>query len=461
MMGHVPRRSPYIPCGSTARAIAADIEQAVRGGQLDVGERIPSVRNLAAELRISPATVASAYRDLRQRGLLISQGPNGMRVSTRPTGIGRPVLRVPAGARDLANSNPDPKLLPPPDWGMPAELADARLYGPDTAYGPLLEHTGEEFVREGVDASGQLVVSGAMDGIERILAVHLHPGDRVLVEDPTYAELLDLLRALRLQAVAVPADDDGPDPDRLSAALPSVQCAVLTPRAQNPTGATFAADRARELRTALGAHPGLLVIENDHSARVAGSAYRTLSGATSRWAVVRSVSKILSPDLRLAVIAADPDTINHVEGRQLLGPGWVSHVLQKIAHRLWTHPEMDGLLARATSIYAQRRSALIAELADRDIPARGASGLNVYVEVPEESTIAQTLLGAGWAVRTGEGYRVDTRQPFLRITTASLTPETGAQFADDLKAALGRSRTTRARRPPTPTTPTAASAPAH
>jgi len=291
----VLERAEYIPRGASAREIAVDVQAAIRRGLLESGAALPSVRALARELAISPATVNAAYRELRQRGLLISEGHRGMRVSLRPPIAGRPALTVPDGVRDVCNGNPDPALLPPLDWALEAGVGGPHLYGQSMAFAPLLQRAAADFATSGIDASAQVVVSGAMDGIDRLLSVGLHPGDHVLVEDPTYAELIDLLRAMRLTPVGVPIDSEGPITEHVAAALPDLRAAVLTPRAHNPTGASISPARSRQLREALADHPDLLVIENDHSALVAGPcsprvgpcepARATVSAAASRSSV--------------------------------------------------------------------------------------------------------------------------------------------------------------------------------
>ena len=91
-------------------------------------------------------------------------------------------------------------------------------------------------------------------------------------------------------------------------------------------------------------------IEDDYVAAVAGAPYVSLHQASARWAVIRSVSKVLGPDLRVAPLAGDALTISQVEGRQLLGSGWVSHLLQQTAANLWQSPATRELLARAAAL---------------------------------------------------------------------------------------------------------------
>src|SRR5206468_460557 len=232
------------------------------------------------------------------------------------------------------------------------------------------------------------VVGGALDGIERVLQAHLRPGDRVAVEDPGYVAVFDLLAALGLAPEPVAVDETGPVPDDLARALRAGAAAfVLTPRAQNPTGAALDAARARELRRVLGRHPDVLVVEDDHAGPVAGVPALSVCHARERWAHVHSVSKSLGPDLRLAILAGDATTVARVEGRQSVGTGWVSHLLQDIVLALWSDPATNTCLRRAAEAYTARRDKLLRALAAHGIPAQGRSGLNVWIPVPEEAPV--------------------------------------------------------------------------
>lgn len=183
------------------------------------------------------------------------------------------------------------------------------------------------------------------------------------------------------------------------------------------------------------------MIEDDYVAAVSGAPYFGVHGSTRRWAVIRSLSKVLGPDLRLAPIVGDALTISQVEGRQLLGAGWVSHILQQAAVNLW-HDAVDrGLLARAERDYTKRRDALVSALADRGLVSYGRSGLGVWVPLQEEVAVVQLLLEEDWAVSPGERYRFNTR-PGIRITTTELEPKDAAKLAAALAAALQSSQAT-------------------
>ena len=420
--------------GDSSVNIAASVESAVFAGKLPSGSLLPPVRTLAAELRVSPATVAAAYRLLRDRGVVIADGRRGTRVRPAPPLSQPRAVPLPKGVRDLSDGNPDHALLPRPR-NVPF---DQRLYGDDLNEPRLIELAREQFQEDRIPAEHIAVVSGALDGLERVLREHLRPGDRVIVEDPCFTGVLDLLTALSLAPVPVAVDDEGLIPEPLRRAIRSASAIIVTPRAQNPFGAALTPRRARELRAILATRAELLVIEDDHAGAVAGAEYLSLiDRSRERWAVVRSVSKSLGPDLRVALLASDPQTHARVEGRQTLGIRWVSHILQRVVVALWR----DRAPARAGRVYAERRHALLRELRSRGIAAHGASGLNVWVPVAEESATVQALLHAGWAVKAGERYRLAS-PPAIRVTVATLLPADAARFADDLAAIIAPARRT-------------------
>jgi len=450
-----PERGEATITGSTAREIASSAETAIREGLLESGDPLPTVRELARGLGTSPATVNSAYRILRQRGLVVAEGRRGTRVAWRPP-LRTPLRPAPvsttpvageSGIRDLTIGLPDLALLPSLSSALAridveSKLAISGLDAPDP---DLLEVGRHGFARDGLPAESIAVVSGALDGVERVLQAHLRPGDRVVSEDPAYPSIRDIVLALGLVAVPVPVDERGMIPEALAAALrDGAEALVHVPRAQNPLGAALDHERATELRALLADHRRMLLVEDDHAGPVSGASFATLVGSESeRWAVIRSMSKVLHPDMRLALIAGDESTIARVEGRQALGPRWVSHLLQALAAEMLRDPHFGETCARAGEVYAERRRTLIGALAEHGVQAHGRSGMNVWVRVREEAPVVRALLDGGWLALAGEHFRIRT-PPGIRVTVSTLKDGVAEEIAIAIAAAEHAGRPRRA-----------------
>ncbi|MFF9896001.1 aminotransferase class I/II-fold pyridoxal phosphate-dependent enzyme [Streptomyces longispororuber] len=431
----------YPIVGRGAAEIATSVERAVGHGDLEPGQLLPPMRELARQLGVNPNTVAAAYRTLRERGVIETSGRRGSRVRSRPATTAREYSRlvVPPGVRDVASGNPDTALLPSlaEAFAVAAARADDHpdLYG-EAPVEPELNRCARGMLdADGVPDGPLAVTSGALDAIERVLAARLKVGDAVAVEDPGWGSVLDLVPALGLRPVPVGVDDEGPLPGEVERALRAgARALVVTARAQNPTGAAVGAARARALRDVLAAHQETLVIEDDHGHGIVDLPLYTLAGATRSWAFVRSTAKAYGPDLRLAVLSGDAETVDRVQGRLRLGPGWVSKVLQRAVLHLWQGGAVDA--RRVSAAYGHRREALLAALAERGVAAQGRSGMNVWVPVPEETGVVARMLHAGWAVAPGARFRLDA-PPGVRITVSTLTGDDIEAVADAVAAATG------------------------
>lgn len=433
----------YQVTGSNAASISASIESGVRMGDWVWGDRLPPIRILADYLHVSPATVSKAYQELRQRGIVEAVGRQGTRIRARPpVASPRSALRLPArpGALDLSAGDPDTRLLPALGWHLRAvsdEVGPPLGYAAAGAMPELVDAARPRLAADGVpvDDAAITVTNGTLDAIERLLTTRLRPGDPVAVEDPGWANLLDLLAALGLTAVPVAVDDEGPLPDRLAAVLASgVRAAVITARAQNPTGATISSGRAAELRAVLARTPSVLLIEDDHAAELAGVPLHSLGGVTTSWAFVRSASKPFGPDLRIAILAGDEATIARVVGRMRIGAGWVSTVLQRLLLRLWRDEEVAAQIAAAGAEYDRRRRALCEALAARGVRARGVTGINIWVCVEDETHTVAALRDAGYAVAPGSLFRMESPAG-VRMTVSPIDDDAVEALADEVAAA--------------------------
>ncbi len=422
--------------GRSAVELAVDIERRVAGHELLPGDRLPPVRVLATELELAPNTVAAAYRRLGERGIVIGRGRMGTFVTDRPPVMLPADPEVREGLQDLSSGNPDPDLLPDLGSVLRTLSGPTVLYGDRSVDEELEERGARLLAADGVSADHLTVVSGGLDGIERVLQAYLRRGDRVAIEDPGYPPVADLIGALGLVAVSMAVDDEGPQPDALGTALQKgVAAVIVTPRAQNPFGCAVSAERGSVLRSSLNRFPDVLVIEDDHAAAVAGPAMHSIAGDRERWATIRSAAKTYGPDVRLALLAGDSTTVRRVEGRQRLGPGWVSHVLQRLVAQLIGDPDVTAKVARAATVYASRRQTMLTALRERGFEAHGASGLNVWVPVLDEAASERAMEGRGFSIRSGGRFRIRSA-PGLRLTVASLEEADAGAVADALVDAV-------------------------
>ncbi|MFE3408350.1 aminotransferase class I/II-fold pyridoxal phosphate-dependent enzyme [Streptomyces mirabilis] len=428
--------------GATAKGIASSVERGVAEGALGPGAALPPVRRLADELGVSPGTVATAYKELRRRGIVVTRGRGGTVVAAAPSVASRRPPKVPDGLRDLAGGHPDPRLLP--HLVPPSRLSPGVRSHRSTPRLARLEDAVRDWLRpDGVPTEHVTFAHGALDMIGRLLSVELRPGDAVAMEDPGYHHLLDLVTALGLRTVPVAVDDQGMRPEALRDALRAgVRAVVCSPRAQNPYGGCFSAERRGSLVAVLREEPDVLVVENDHASAVADAPLHALAaGGLERWVHVRTVSKFLGTDLRWAAAACDPITLARHDGRMLLTSGWVSHLLQETVYELMTDDDTRALVARAQDAYALRRNALRHQLAEQGIPSHSVSGLNVWVPVGDESAVVNGLRSYGWWVAAGARFRLASA-PGVRISVAELEPSDAVRLASDFAVVLGESEAT-------------------
>ena len=242
------------------------MEAGVRGGQLAPGDQLPAVRELAAQLGVSPTTVAAAYSDLRP-GASPPARPGGHPHQGRSPGQFAGVPSAPAGTRDLITAARIPACS---RCSRPGRPGGPPMYAEAPVAPRLRLLAARQLAADGIDTASLTVTGGALDAVERVLATWLTPADRVIVEDPGHAVTYDLVAAMGFTTVPVPVDDLGTRPDGLAAALArGAGALIVTPRAQAATGAAWDAGRAAEIAGCC-ADPVTGVIEDDHAGPVAG-----------------------------------------------------------------------------------------------------------------------------------------------------------------------------------------------
>ncbi|MDT0268849.1 PLP-dependent aminotransferase family protein [Streptomyces sp. DSM 44915] len=410
----------------TARGLAHAVRHAVRDGVLRPGTRLPPIRQVATELALSPTTVSAAWSLLGAAGTIRTNGRGGTVVTagSEPGPVRyRRALAGPAAPRlDLSTGVPDPRLLP----DLSRALARARAGG---GLGYLHEPVLPE-LRAALRADWPcphdeiMVTDGAMDALDQVVRVLLRPGDRVVVEDPCFPPLADLLEAAGARLVGVPLDPAGLCPTALADALRAPTAALfLQPRAQNPTGISMTERRATELTRLVGAS-GALVVEDDAAGAVATAPALSLARwLPERTVHIRSFAKSHGPDLRLAAMSAPAALTRDLLARRQLGQGWSSRLLQGILADLLTDPVAIAEVAAARAVYARRRGALLAALRAAGVPlaAGETDGVNLWLPVRDEAEALARLAAEGVVAAAGAPFHLrPDATPHLRITTGAL-----------------------------------------
>jgi DNA-binding transcriptional MocR family regulator len=421
--------------GKGAAEIAASIEQLVASGVFEAGAQLPPVRKAAELLQVSPGTIAVVYRTLQGRGVVLSDGRRGTQVAPRRAGMIPRPLELPSGTIDLENGNPDPDLLPKLDQVLRSIDPAPRLYGGPLNDPDLVEVVRKDFEQDGVAGDLISVTYGALDAIDRVLSETARCGDRVGVEDPGYGNIFDILAARKLQPIPIATDQFGVTAEGVAAAIEKgVRAIIVSPRASNPTGSSCCPQRQREVRAVLKRTPELLVIENDHAAYIADAPFHSIVPPGQKaWVVIRSLSKALNPDFRIAVMTGETELLRRIEDRLVVSERWVSNLIQRMVAALLTDKKVRRHLGSASTIYSERRERLRQELKKHGIASTGSSGFNVWVPVVDESSVICSLMTRGWAVRAGARHRIASG-PGVRITAATLTATQAASFAEDFGA---------------------------
>jgi GntR family transcriptional regulator/MocR family aminotransferase len=408
------------PARARGRALQAALREAIRSGRLTPGTRLPSSRDLAADLGVSRGLVTEAYEQLVAEGYLRSGRGAG-------TWVGDAVRAARPHARDLAPRSPgtlvdfvpgtpDLSLFPRAAWvgvqrAVLAELPHHDLGYPDPRGLPRLRVAlaGLLARRRGVVADPEriVVVSGVAQA-SALLGHVLHArGMRTIgVEDPGSPQHDALYAASGLATAPLPLDGDGLALGPLRAS--GVRAVVTTPSHQYPTGIAYSARRRTELLDWARSVDGL-VLEDDYDGdfRYDRAPVGALQGLDpERVAYTGSVSKSLAPGLRLGwLLVPEALTEEVVERKRTMDLGHPSLDQALFAHFV-ERGDYDRQLRRCQRAYRERRDALVGALAEHFPEARVsgiAAGLHAIVELPErygpEGDFLERVAGAGIAVR--------------------------------------------------------------
>ncbi|MGI8745224.1 MAG: PLP-dependent aminotransferase family protein [Bryobacteraceae bacterium] len=447
-----------------AKQIAAALEQAILAGQIHNGEKLPPMRNLAAKADVSVTTIATAYRILSANGRISSQVGRGSFVTAprEPIRKNGPAVNSHSfegpwrrktlamstarlrglypSAVDCTTGSPDTSLLP---WKVLQRkwietlqrTAHSELqYGGPEPVEVLVQAMAPRLKADGIPCrDADLLIGSSAQQLmvltfEVACALSPRSAPVIAMEEPGYPTGLDTFER-RCHVVGIRVDEYGAIPWSVETALASGATAILlTPRAHNPTGASWSTGRMRELAEVLAKFPGVTIIEDDHFADIASTHPGSLLSDTrieDRVVYIRSFSKAFGPDLRIAAAVARPRLRNILMDAKGYADGWTSRMVQRVFAAALVEDELQESLSIAKAEYAERRRRAAEGLSLG--AARNDDGVNLWVGLPlglEAAQVVERVAALGALVVSGEPFFVRPgRREAVRLSVGAVSPE--------------------------------------
>jgi DNA-binding transcriptional MocR family regulator len=277
------------------------IDHLITTGQLAVGTSMPTTRELSQKLKLNRNTIVKVYSELQLKGLIESHVGRGTIVASKNTvsphfdksvpwaqllsdaSLRLPTRSFPKSSNEdiwLARMQPSAELLPIAEFGSCVEKffnqdlnshgnqnnAASLLYAPTSGVVKLRELVVKELAGMGVacDLDEVIITNGSTQGLDLAIRALVNPGDRVLIEDPSYHGGIQLFKLAGANLLPMPTDDQGPDLSRLpSGSMQGIKTCYLIPNFRNPTATTISLKRRQQIADWANQH-GILLIEDDY-----------------------------------------------------------------------------------------------------------------------------------------------------------------------------------------------------
>jgi DNA-binding transcriptional MocR family regulator len=346
---------------------------------------------------------------------------------------------------------PDPATFPVEDLRRAADqvLLErptlALQYGPEQGYGPLIDHLRAKMAREeglALERSQMMLTAGSAPTLDLLCTLFSRPGDRVLVEAPTYHETLALLREHGLGPLQIPTDQGGLLVDALAGRIRALarrgeraRFLYIIPNFQNPSGLTLDADR-RGAVLELAERFDLLVVEDDVYRDLAyeGTVPPSLFALDGGRRVLRigSFSKILAPGLRMGWLMGPQGLIERLIGSGLLCMGGganplVANILSTYCREGLLEPHIESL----RQVYRERRDVALAALATH-MPEgvrwnRPGGGFFIWIALPAPlfavEVVQQARLAGLWIPGGDPFFAESPTGQYLRLAFSYVTAD--------------------------------------
>ncbi|MDR6724165.1 MULTISPECIES: aminotransferase-like domain-containing protein [Paenibacillus] len=387
----------------------------IEAGEWTEHEKLPSVRSLSELLGVHRLTVFKAYQELKERGNVYVKDKSGYYVSPADPAPIMDQADDPAVSAWLhwdsldrvqsleaefqfSKSLIDPALLPNRYWGeLMRDLLNhyPRLLGTYSTNQGDLELRSElashltSRERFYISADEVLITSGAQQAIDLIARSLVKPGDRVLVERPTYGPAMEIFRKQGAKLVFTDITSEGYDLDQIELLMKQEKPKLfyMTPTFQNPTGINIPVEQRKQLPE-LAEQYGCFLVEDDSTYDIyfkeKPPAPIFTYDTTGHTLYIRSYSKYVVPGLRIAAIMCRPRFMPGLQAIKSLADNGSPLLNQKLFLRYFQSPRMYQHISKLCTAIQLRMEVMEKCLKETDWRwTTPQGGLNIWVELPE------------------------------------------------------------------------------
>lgn len=412
----------------SAKGLAEEVRRLIKSGELPVGTRFPTIRQIALTARLSVGTVAEAWRLLRSAGVLSTHQRGG-------TIVASDVMNDPPSSSsdwwrsiDLLDGTADARLLPDLVGPLTSALRTANLHS-------LAREDVTDRLRQALratwpfEAQAWTTAGGGTESMLLAVEAVAPPGSTVAVDQPVVPGLLDSLRELGVTPIGLESDREGILPNSLHQVLKQGPAAVIyQPNAPFSLGQKMSAMRFAELADLLrkAENPPWLI--EDDSLGPLGVSTLTLGDEFPDLLIrLRAYCRAYGIDLRTSVLGGSQEFIRKVREKRSHGVAVNSRILQNALAELILQPDAHAVVEHARSCYRARRLAFVAALEECGLHSFSSDeGLVVWVKVRHASLTIESLARRGIIV--GNGTRALIRaseDEYLRIGITHLPNDAG------------------------------------
>jgi DNA-binding transcriptional MocR family regulator len=442
---------PRSHSNTVVKRIAEELRSQIESRLLRAGTHLPSVRQLARDRKISAFTAAEIYNTLVATGTLEARPGLGYFVPSSPEKTrDKPRLpEFPADAlweRRRESGGQQIKVDAgcgwlPADWlytdGVRRALRTVARsndvgiggYGNPYGFSKLRQHLASQMQLRGIEASEDQIVltQGASQALDLVVRHSLASGDTAIAEDPGYPPFFELLRARGVKLLGLPRTQSGPDTEKLAQLLKRRRTKLLFTNTtfQNPTGTTTRPAVAHRLLELANQHD-FTIVEDDIFAEFAPRPEPTLASLDNlhRVIYISSVSKTISPDLRVGYVVAPQATAQKLAQIKVMTSLASSELMEQVVLQILTdghyRRHLEKLRRRLADAQVKVSQAL--ESNRVDLAFKPQSGMFLWGKLPSKEPVGKLwrmALNAGILLAPGELFRPDGKAtPYWRFNVA-------------------------------------------